>query len=101
MNSCVFERLKTGVLAGNGSCPILSGCRFEGCDTGVLINSSSSLLRAAFIHESVFVANKTAVLLERLSFDDPFYLISCTFTDNETDVVNHAGNKIEYMNSGG
>lgn len=99
--SCLFEGLETGILAGDGSCPILSGCRFENCDTGVLIDSSSSLLRAAFIHESVFTGNKTAVLLERLPFDDTFYLISCTFADNETDVVNHAGNKIEYMNSGG
>ncbi len=99
--ACSFEGLETGILANDGSCPILSGCRFERCGTGVLIDSSSSLLRAAFIHEGVFIGNKTAVCLERLPFDDPFYLISCTFTDNETDVENHAGNKIEYMNSGG
>ena len=99
--ACSFEGLETGILAGDGACPILSGCCFESCGTGVLIDSSSSLLRAAFIHEGVFIGNKTAVCLERLPFDDTFYLISCTFTDNETDVENHAGNKIEYMNSGG
>ena len=99
--TCSFEGLQIGILAGDGSCPILSGCRFENCGTGVLIDSSSSILRAAFIHESVFISNKIAVLLEHLPFDDVFYFISCTFTDNETDVENHAGNKIEYMNSGG
>ncbi len=99
--ACLFEGLKIGILGDDGSCPILSGCRFENCGTGVLIDSSNSILRAAFIHEGVFISNKTAVLLEHLPFDDVFYFISCTFTDNETDVENHAGNKIEYMNSGG
>ncbi len=101
VEDCVFEGRKVGILGNDGSWPIISGCRFENCGTGVCFNSSNSILRAAFIHESVFTANKTAVLLERLPFDDTFYLISCTFTDNETDVVNHAGNKIENMNSGG
>ncbi|MBQ5953668.1 MAG: hypothetical protein IJL47_06505 [Lachnospiraceae bacterium] len=99
--ACSFEGLEIGIFGDDGSSPILSGCRFENCGTGVLIDSSSSILRAAFIHESVFIANKTAVLLEHLPFDDVFYFISCTFTDNETDVENHAGNQIEYMNSGG
>ena len=98
---CLFERKQIGILGNDGSSPVISGCRFENCGTGVCLDSSNSILRAAFIHESIFTGNKTAVLLERLPFDDTFYLISCTFTDNETDVENRAGNKIEYMNSGG
>ena len=99
--ACRFEGLEIGILGNDGACPVINSCRFERCGTGVLLDSSNSLLRAAFIHESVFLSNKTAVLLERLPFDDVFYFISCTFTDNETDVENHAGNRIEYMSSGG
>ena len=101
VEDCVFERCRIGILGEDGSSPIIDGCRFENCGIGVCMNSSNSILRAAFIHESAFLANETAILLERLPFDDTFYLISCTFSDNKTDVENHAGNKIEYMNSGG
>ena len=97
---CVFEDLDIGVMEDDGSSPVISACRFEHCRIGVLMDSSNSKRRAPLISDSVFTANKTAILMEQLPYDDTFYIISCTFTDNEADVVNHTNNKIEYMNGG-
>ena len=96
ITDCRFVQTDCGVAAREGAWPMLYGCFFQNCGTGLYFNSGSATSRSALFENNSFVGNETAVLLERVPGDDVLYFVGCIFEGNQTDIDNRTGNGIRY-----